>query len=173
MLITNRFKSALSATAPLLIPITIAALLPAKPAKALELQSAPANTCWAEKVTISISARMATIDCGGNRKLKRNIIAGNPKATKVVDRTPLGRFIVSEVVSGTEVGYDNYMAGAAKFAVEPGRSEVGYYIHGLVPGVTGYKSRYSIGCIRMSMVGVTFMDTQYYGSRATVVTIGS
>jgi hypothetical protein len=148
---TNRFTAAAAAITPLLLPLAIAALLPEK-AEA----STNVPTCQVTQVDISISSRSATIHCQGDRVIKRAIIAGNPKAPKLADRTPIGRYLVTEVVDSTEVPTGNYMAGAAKFAVEKKRPEIGYYIHGMLPNATGYQARYSIGCIRMNMAGLRY-----------------
>jgi hypothetical protein len=93
------------------------------------------------------------------------VVVGNPKAKNPLDRTPLGKFRVSEVVDDTDV---DYMRGAAKFKAyqakpdKQGVSEIGYYVHGFLPSTYGQGSPAqqllgnTIGCVRVDMAGLKF-----------------
>jgi lipoprotein-anchoring transpeptidase ErfK/SrfK len=150
--LTNRFHSAIAAILPLLPLLAIAAFAP---------EAEASQTCLADTVDISISRSIATVSCKDGRQIRRSIVAGNPKAPNTLDRTPVGKFTITEVV-GDMPG--QYMQGAAKFSQEPSRPEVGYYIHSVPPGLTGYKARYSIGCIRMNMAGLRYQ----VGTKVTI-----
>jgi hypothetical protein len=120
--------------------------------------------CLVLNIQVSIANKTATVHCQDGRFLTQSVVVGNSRAANPLDRTPIGRFKVSEVVDDAS----GYMVGAAKFKsyqTKPnayGVTEVGYYIHGFLPESAGQGDKAkqlqgnSIGCVRMDMQRLRF-----------------
>jgi hypothetical protein len=122
------------------------------------------SICLIASVKISVTTKVAKINCVDGRSISQQVVIGNPRAKNVLDRTPLGTHKVSEVLNDQT----GYMQGAAKFKTyqttpnKNGETEVGYYVHGFLPESYGQGDKAqqlkgnSIGCVRMNMEGIRF-----------------